>query len=109
MQSKMLKLASVICSFNSDSFFEESERQFKTIFTIVAIVFAAMVVGSIVLTVFFVRRGHKATKNIVNKVKEKITQNIEYEKTKNICEYCGGHIEESENKCSNCGAQRRRK
>ena len=109
MNLLMIKLCSLIGAISSNDFFEEAERQSKIIFTIVGIVFAVMVVGSIALTVFFVKRGHKATKHIVDKVKQKIAENVEYEKTKNSCEYCGGPLEEDDKRCSNCGAQRKKR
>jgi hypothetical protein len=105
----MLNLCSFIGYASSNDLFEKAERQSKIIFTIVGIIFAVMVVGSIALTIYFVNRGHKATKHIVDKVKQKIAENIEYEKTKNVCEYCGGHLEDEDKRCSNCGAQRKKK
>lgn len=98
----MLNFANIICSV--DMF----EQRMEEIFTVVGIVFAVIVVVSIIVTICFVRLGSKTTKTFVNKVKQKISENQEYEKTKNLCEYCGGNLKDGESRCQNCGAQRKK-
>ena len=100
--SVLLKTSTLLAMSDFDKAVERADK----IFAIIGTIFAVIFVGTIVLSVVLIRKGHKTTKNIVTKVKNKIAEQQEYYRTKDICEYCGTKMTEEENSCPGCGAKR---
>ncbi|MBR2467847.1 MAG: hypothetical protein IKB42_02265 [Clostridia bacterium] len=87
-----------------DSAVDNAQNTFK----VVAIIFGGIFVGVLVLSIVLISKGRKTTKDIVDKVKTKIVEKQEYEKAKNLCEYCGAKLAETDQNCPNCGANRKK-
>lgn len=85
----------------------ESEQIMQTgtiIATVVGVVTFIIVLAVIIVAVV---KSRKQTSDFANVVKDKLKENIENEKTKNVCPYCGTRLKDSDNRCSGCGAQRK--
>ncbi len=94
-----------------DDFDDKVEDIFDFMFGMVglSIIFGIIItVVVIVIIVKLIKKSTTATKSFVDKVKTKIAENIEYEKTKDVCEYCGYKMEEDEKRCPSCGANRKK-
>ena len=74
---------------------------------IIGVVFGVIFVAVLVFIIVSAVKAKKKTSEFVDVVKNKIAQNVEQEKTKNICPYCGTRLKDEENRCPSCGAQRK--
>ena len=97
--------------YNPKKEMEEARRESEQIMqtgTIIATV-VGVVTFIIILTVIIVAavKSHKKTSEFADVVKDKLKENIEKEKTKNVCPYCGTRLKDEDNRCPGCGAQRK--
>ncbi len=87
-----------------DDFFEDSMK----IGQIIGIVFAVITVLIIVMVIVSAIKAKNKTSGYIKNIKDKMVEKIEEQKTKDICEYCGSKLKPEENRCPNCGAQRKK-
>ena len=97
--------------YNPKKEMEEARRESEQIMqtgTIIATV-VGVVTFIIILTVIIIAavKSHKKTSEFADVVKDKLKENIEKEKTKNVCPYCGTRLKDEDNRCPGCGAQRK--
>ena len=107
INSFLLFISNLLFSMDVDDmedFFDEIE-----VGQIIGIVFAIIaVVAVIVFIIKFAKKSKKQTDGLIEEVKDKMQEKIVKEKTKDICEYCGTRLKETDDRCPNCGAQRKK-
>ncbi len=89
-----------------DSFAEEMFEEFGIIWVVIAIVIAIVAIFIIVIAIKSAIKFKGTANEYYQKVKDKIAENVQKEENKNKCAYCGTRLNESEDRCPNCGARR---
>ena len=85
----------------------ESEQIMQTGTIIAAVVGGVTFIIVLSIIIMVAVKSHKQTSDFANVVKDKLKENIENEKTKDVCPYCGTRLKETDNRCKGCGAQRK--
>ncbi len=92
---------------NAQNSANETIKSGQTLGLVFGIIFGIVFLVIVIFIIIAAVKSHKKTSEFADVVKDKLKENIEKEKTKNVCPYCGTRLKDEDNRCPGCGAQRK--